>query len=366
MQHGGGTMIDINEVSTRDGFQMESRFIETDDKVDLIDRLSTLGYAKIEVTSFTSPKAIPMLRDAAEVMQRIRREPGVVYTALVPNVRGGERALECRTDEFNLVMSASETHNLSNLRMTREQSFAQLADVVALARDAAVPVNISLSCVFGCPMEGEVDTAVVSTWVERFAALGVAGVTLCDTTGMAYPTQVHAICATAIGRHPGLAVTAHFHNTRAMGLANTLAALEAGVRRFDMSLGGIGGCPYAPGASGNVATEDVVHMLDCMGYDCGIDIEGLIAASGRLAGLVGHELPAQVSRAGQRLTRHPPPADFDTVRERAYTRDRALRPGQAAAPSPGGTGEANGASDTGGAGSTAGTAGARSPGGAPT
>ena len=162
MQNGNGTRIAINEVSTRDGFQMEGRFIETDDKVALIDRLSTMGYAKIEVTSFTSPKAIPMLRDAAEVMQRIRRVPGVVYTALVPNVRGGERALECQTDEFNLVMSASETHNLSNLRMTREQSFAQLADVVALAHSAKVPVNVSLSCVFGCPMEGDVDPAVVS------------------------------------------------------------------------------------------------------------------------------------------------------------------------------------------------------------
>ena len=326
MQDGKGTKIAINEVSTRDGFQMESRFIETDDKVELIDRLSGLGYAKIEVTSFTSPKAIPMLRDAAEVMQRIHRAPGVIYTALVPNVRGGERALECRTDEFYLVMSASETHNLSNLRMTREQSFAQLADVVALAHAAGVPVNVSLTCVFGCPMEGEVAAAVVSQWVDRFADLGVAGVTLCDTTGMAYPTQVQAICATEIARHPGLAITAHFHNTRAMGLANTLAALDAGVRQFDMSLGGIGGCPYAPGASGNVATEDVVHMLACMGYDCGIDVDGLISASGRLAELVGHDLPAQVSRAGQRLTRHAPPADFEAVRERALARDRALRP----------------------------------------
>ena len=326
MRQGSGTRIWINEVSTRDGFQMESRFIETDDKVALIDLLSTLGYARIEVTSFTSPKAIPMLRDAAEVMQRIQRAPGVIYTALVPNVRGGERALECQTDEFNLVMSASETHNLSNLRMTREQSFAQLADVVTLARGAGVPVNISLSCVFGCPMEGEVEVDVVSAWVDRFAALGVAGVTLCDTTGMAYPTQVQQICARERERHPALTLTAHFHNTRGMGLANTLAALEAGIQHFDMSLGGIGGCPYAPGASGNVATEDVVHMLTCMGYDCGIAVDALIAASTRLAALLGHDLPAQVSRAGQRLSRHEPPADFVTIRDRALARDAALRP----------------------------------------
>ncbi len=336
MQQGNGTRIRINEVSTRDGFQMEQAFIETGDKIALIDRLSTFGYAKIEVTSFTSPKAIPLLRDAAEVMQGIRRVPGVIYTALVPNVRGGERALECRTDEFNLVMSASETHNLSNLRMTREQSFAQLADVVRFAQAAGVPVNVSLSCVFGCPMEGEVPPQTVSGWIDRFADLGVDGVTLCDTTGMAYPTQVQAICDHEIRRHPRLVVTCHVHNTRAMGLANNIAAIEAGVRQFDMSLGGIGGCPYAPGASGNVATEDVVHMLTCMGYDCGIDLSALLAASSELSRLIGHDLPAQVSRAGARLTRHSPPADFDDIRQRALGRDRALRPGAPGSPgSPG-------------------------------
>ncbi|MEO6747828.1 MAG: hydroxymethylglutaryl-CoA lyase, partial [Caldimonas sp.] len=211
---------------------MEGRFIPTDDKVALIDRLSGLGYAKIEVTSFTSPKAIPALADGEAVMQRIRREPGVVYTALIPNRRGAERALEARVDEFNLVMSCSETHNLTNLRMTREQSFAQLAEVIAVAKAAAVPVNVSLSCVFGCPMEGEVPVETVLGWIDRFAALEVQGITLCDTTGMAYPTQVQALCAEAIARQPALQFTAHFHNTRAMGAVNTIAAIEAGIRRF--------------------------------------------------------------------------------------------------------------------------------------
>jgi len=320
MKAGNGKRLFINEVATRDGFQMESRFIPTDDKIALVDRLGTLGYAKIEVTSFTSAKAIPALRDGEEVMQRIVRRPGVVYTALVPNLRGAERALESRIGEFNIVMSVSETHNLSNLRMTREQSFAQLAEVIALASRAGVPVNVSLSCVFGCPMEGEVPLGAVLEWIDRFAALQVQGVTLCDTTGMAFPTQVQAVCEAAMARHPGLQWTAHFHNTRGMGLANTVAAVEAGIERLDMSLGGIGGCPYAPGATGNVATEDVVHMLQCMGYDTGMDLDGLIDAASELEALVQHELPSQVSRAGHRLTRHAPPADFNDIAARAHAR----------------------------------------------
>lgn len=320
MKAGNGKRLFVNEVATRDGFQMEARFIPTDDKIALVDRLGTLGYAKIEVTSFTSAKAIPALRDGEEVMQRIGRQPGVVYTALVPNLRGAERALESRIGEFNIVMSVSETHNLGNLRMTREQSFAQLAEVIALARQAGVPVNVSLSCVFGCPMEGEVPLAGVLEWIGRFAALQVRGITLCDTTGMAFPTQVQVLCEAVMARHPGLQWTAHFHNTRGMGLANTVAAVEAGIERLDMSLGGIGGCPYAPGATGNVATEDVVHMLQCMGYDTGMDLNGLIEAASELEALVQHDLPSQVSRAGHRLTRHAPPADFNDIAARAHAR----------------------------------------------
>ncbi|BEP94821.1 hydroxymethylglutaryl-CoA lyase [Acidovorax sp. A79] len=323
MFEGRAIKLKINEVGPRDGLQNEAAFVETDDKVRLVDHLSGLGYSKIEVTSFTSPTAIPALRDAEAVMHRIRREPGVVYTALIPNVRGGERALECRVDEFNLVMSASETHNLANLRMTRPQSLRQLGDVAAVALSAKVPVNISLSCVFGCPMEGEVPQATVLDLVGQFVGLGATGVTLCDTTGMAYPTQVHGICESVAKAYPQLNITGHFHNTRGMGLVNTLAAVEAGIRQFDMSLGGIGGCPYAPGASGNVATEDVVHMLQWMGYDTGVDVPGLIQAAHELERLIGHELPAQVSRAGERLKRHEPPAGFDEIRERAIARNTA-------------------------------------------
>ena len=317
---GGGRRIHIQEVGTRDGLQMEAQFVPTEDKIALVDQLSATGVAKIEVTSFTSSKAIPALRDAEIVMREIRRAPGVVYTALVPNVRGAERAIESRTDELNLVMSASATHNLANLRMTREQSFDALAQVVRTAQQAGVPVNVSLSCVFGCPMEGDVDEAETAAWAQRFVDLGAQGLTLCDTTGMAFPTQVARVTRAARERWPGTELTLHFHNTRGMGLANVLAAIDAGADRFDASLGGLGGCPYAPGASGNVCTEEIVHALALMGYDTGVDLEALLSASRLLPVLIGHDTPSQLLKAGCRLDLHPAPADFEAVRERVLAR----------------------------------------------
>ena len=317
---GAGRRIHMQEVGTRDGLQMEQAFVPTEEKIALVNALSNAGLSKIEVTSFTSPTAIPALRDAEIVMREITRLPGTVYTALVPTLRGAERAIEARTDELNLVMSASETHNISNLRMTREQSFASLAQVVATAQAAQVAVNVSLSCVFGCPMEGNVHASAVFDWVQRFADLGVRGITLCDTTGMAYPTQVHQLTTAARARWPGMDFTLHFHNTRGMGLANVLAAIDAGADRFDASLGGLGGCPYAPGASGNVCSEEIVHALQLMGYDTGVDLTRLVAAAQRLPALIGHDIPSQIAKAGQRLTLHPVPADFEAIRERALAR----------------------------------------------
>lgn len=318
--NGAGRRIYMQEVGTRDGLQMEQAFVPTEDKIALVNALSAAGLAKIEVTSFTSPTAIPALRDAEIVMREIERRPGVVYTALVPNMRGAERAIESKTDELNLVMSASETHNLANLRMTRAQSFASLAQVVGMAQAAQVEVNVSLSCVFGCPMEGDVAEAEVFGLVQRFADLGVGGITLCDTTGMAYPSQVAHTTAAARARWPGMDFTLHFHNTRGMGLANVLAAIDAGADRFDASLGGLGGCPYAPGASGNVCSEEIVHALQLMGFDTGVDLPALIAAAERLPGLIGHDIPSQIVKAGQRLHLHPVPADFEAVRTRALAR----------------------------------------------
>ena len=312
----------MQEVATRDGFQNEKTFIDTQDKIALIDELSLCGYARIEVTSFTSPKAIPALRDAEAVMAGIRRQPGVEYTVLVPNVRGAERALGCGIDEANLVMSVSEPHNRSNLRMTREQSFAQLTDVIDVIGQGPVAVNVSLSTVFGCPMQGEVTADEVLGWVDRFAERGVRGVTLCDTTGMAYPSQVQALSRQVRERFPHLQLTLHFHNTRGMALANTLGALEAGIDRFDASLGGLGGCPYAPGASGNVCMEDLVHMLDLMGYQTGIDLDRVLAASARLPGLIGHQTPSQILKAGRRLDLHPIPEHVQTLSKQVANAER--------------------------------------------
>jgi hydroxymethylglutaryl-CoA lyase len=319
--NGAGRRIHMQEVGTRDGLQAECAFVPTEEKIALVNALSRAGLSKIEVTAFVSPKAVPVLADAFEVMRGIERVPGVVYSALVPNVRGAERAIAAGTDELNLVMSASETHNLANLRMTRAQSFDALAEVAGLARASGVAVNVSLSCSFGCPMEGEVPVETVFDWCDRFVGeLGARGVTLCDTTGMAYPNQVDAITRGFRERWPDTELTLHFHNTRGMGLANVLAAIDAGADRFDASLGGIGGCPYAPGATGNVCSEEVVHALELMGYATGVDLAKLLESARRLQGLVGHEVPSQIVKAGRRSDLHRPPADFEATRERALAR----------------------------------------------
>ena len=320
--NGGGRRIYMQEVGTRDGLQVEETFVPTADKIALVNTLSLAGMAKIEVTAFVSPKAIPALRDAEVVMRDIERHPGVVYSALVPNVRGAERAIEARADELNLVMSASESHNLANLRMTRDQSFVALSRVNAIARRDRVAVNVSLSCSFGCPMEGDVPESTVLEWCARFVEeLGARGITLCDTTGMAYPGQVAALTRAFRARWPGTELTLHFHNTRGMGLSNVLAGIDAGADRFDASLGGIGGCPYAPGATGNVCSEEIVHALELMNYDTGVELSQLIKVSKRLPALIGHDIPSQIVKAGRRLDLHAAPADFDAIRQRALARE---------------------------------------------
>ncbi len=235
-------------------------------------------------------------------------EEPLTASALVPNVRGAERAAACDVDEVNLVMSVSETHNRANMRMTREQSFSQLSEIIRMLRGTRTRVNVSLSTAFGCPMEGDIDETFMFDLMDRFATQGVASLTLCDTTGMAYPSQVGSIAARARQRFGGLELVMHFHNTRGMALANTLASLDAGIERFDASLGGLGGCPYAPGASGNACTEELVHMLDLMGYDTGISMEGILSAGALLPGLVDHETPSQIQKAGLRSKRHPAPS----------------------------------------------------------
>jgi hydroxymethylglutaryl-CoA lyase len=306
MKNGQGKRLIIQESAPRDGFQMEPIFVPTELKVELINALSRTGLAKIEVTSFTSPKAIPALADAEQVMSGIVRSAGVEYCALVPNVHGAERALACRVDELTLVVSASESHNYANVCMTCDASLGQFSKIIAYVGNQA-HINASLSTAFGCPFEGEIPTARVTRLVASLVDMGISRVALCDTTGMANPTQVMDLCELLLARWPTVQFAAHFHNTRGMGLANVLAALAVGIERFDASLGGLGGCPFAPGASGNICTEDLVHMLESMGYSTGIDLDALLACASTIPQLVGHGVPGQVLRAGPSTRRFPMP-----------------------------------------------------------
>ena len=303
------TRIYIHEVAVRDGFQIERDFVPTETKIALIDELSQTGLAKIEVTSFVSPKAIPNLRDAEEVVRGIRHLPGVVYTVLVPNLRGVERALQCDVDEINLFVSASETHNRANVNRTIAQSFEGFAEIVQAIRGTKLKVNGSLSTSFGCPFEGDIAAEKVLDLSARCFDLGFDGVTIADTTGMANPRQVRELSGAMMQRFPGADITLHFHNTRGMGLANVLAGLEAGIVRYDASMAGLGGCPFAPGATGNICTEDLVHMLKEMGYDTGVDLDKLLAIARKIPAVVGHDVPGQVLKAGKSSDLHPiPPA----------------------------------------------------------
>jgi hydroxymethylglutaryl-CoA lyase len=297
----------LQEVAVRDGFQIEPAFVATEDKIALIDDLSTTGLAKIEITSFVSPKAIPNLRDAQEVALGITRVPGVTYVALVPNQRGAERALECGLDEINLVLSASATHNLANMRMTPAQSLAGFRSIMEMARGTGLKINGTIATAFGCPFEGPLASADIVALGHAFRELGMHSVTLADTTGMADPRQVAALTAMFLDTFPGMPLTLHFHNTRGMGLANVMAAIDAGAVRFDGALGGLGGCPFAPGATGNVCTEDVAHMLDSCGIATGVDLDALLRIARGLPELLGHEVPGQLIKAGRRSERYQPP-----------------------------------------------------------
>jgi len=302
----------VNDVAVRDGFQIEKSFVPTATKVELVNQLSRTGLHRIEVTSFVSPRAVPALADGNEVLAGIDRVPGVVYVALVPNLRGVQNAAGAprRPDELNAVVSASETHNRANINRTHEQSVAELPAMVRAAHAAGMKITMSLSTTFGCPFEGHVHEDVVLDFVGRFVGEGFDGISLADTTGMANPRQVRELVARVLDRFPppnDAFYTLHFHNTRGMGLANVAAGLAAGVRSFDGSVSGLGGCPFAPGATGNVCTEDMVNMLEDMGYDTRVDLAKLLAVARRIPAIVGHDVPGQVMKAGQTLELHDPP-----------------------------------------------------------
>jgi len=285
--------VSIREVAPRDGLQNEEP-IPTDAKVRLIDALSGTGVQRIEAVSFVHPKAIPQMADADEVWARAWHNPGIRYSALIPNSRGAERAIKAGFREIEVVVSASDTHNRRNLNRSTDESLADIAALIPLVHAAGATLEVIVATSFGCPFEGDIDPDRVASIVERVRAGGADRIAFGDTTGMATPRRVRDLLSAV---RPDLL---HFHNTRGTGLANVLTALDLGVTEFDASVGGIGGCPYAPGASGNIATEEVVHMLEDMGIATGIDLESLIEVAELAEKLLGRTLPSGVLRAGPR------------------------------------------------------------------
>jgi len=289
----------VVEVGPRDGLQNLSAPVPTAAKIALIDRLSPLGFDRIEAVAFVSPRAVPQMADAAAVMAGIRRHPAARYVALVPNRMGTARSLNAGVDLLNFVCSATESFNQANLNQSIDASLAALAESMPLAQAAGVPMRLTLSTSFGCPYEGYVDPARVLDIARRAADLGCDEICLGDTTGMANPRQVYHLFERLIATLPDVTPAVHLHNTRGSGAANLIAALQAGVTVFDSSLGGLGGCPYAPGATGNVASEDMVHMLHEMDVETGVDLHGLIKVARDFERTLGQTLPGQVMRAGE-------------------------------------------------------------------
>ena len=274
--------VSIIEVGPRDGLQNEKQHLPTDAKIELVRRLSAAGLKEIEVTSFTHPKWIPNLADAEDVVRGTADLPITAF-ALIPNRRGLDRALSCGTAGATFVLSASDAHNEANLNRPTAASLDELLQLDDDARQAGMITRISISVAFGCPFSGPVAPDHLAGIVGRFAEAGATRIGLCDTIGIAHPAQVHAVSAMMLQRFPGIDFELHLHDTRGQALANTLAGLQAGITAFDSAVGGLGGCPYAPGATGNVATEDVVAMLTAMGIATGVDETALLGAAAHLA-----------------------------------------------------------------------------------
>jgi hydroxymethylglutaryl-CoA lyase len=291
--------ISLREVGPRDGLQNEAP-VSTAAKVALIDRLSRTGVGRIEAVSFVHPKAIPQMADADEVWSTVERRDDVRYSALVPNLRGAQRALAAGFKEIEVVVSASDTHNRKNVNRTTEESLDDIAALLALAHEQGATCQVIVATAFGCPYEGDVPVERVLKVAGRALADGADTISYGDTTGMATPGRVTSLVGETRSAFPDASLNLHFHNTRGAGLANVLAALQLGVRDFDASVGGLGGCPYAPGATGNVASEELIHMVEDMGISTGVDLEAMIDAAAEAERIVGRTLPSGVLRAGPR------------------------------------------------------------------
>ena len=293
--------VTVIEVGTRDGLQIEPELVPTARKIEIVEAILASGINEIEVTSFVSPKAVPQLADAAEVLAGIRKRPDTYLMALVPNVKAADRAADTPLDGGVLLVSASETHNRKNLNRDIAQSLSGMDATADRLRGAGKDVLGAIAVAFGCPFEGNVPVERVVSIAKAYADLGVDHVTLGDTTGMATPSNVRALVRALKDALPQVEVVLHLHNTRGVGLANVLVGLDEGVRRFDACIGGLGGCPFAPGATGNICTEDLVYLLEESGFATGVDLAALIAVAHRVEALPGRVLPGQVMKAGPRL-----------------------------------------------------------------
>ena len=297
--------VHIEEDGPRDGFQAVKAFIPTETKIKFIDMLSETGLPEVQATSFISPKAIPQMQDAEEVMAKIKRQPGVTYVAITPNLRGAERAIAAKVGKLGVFCSASETHNLSNVRMTIAESLKGFEPIFRMAKDAGLRIRGGQPTAFGCPFEGDVPESRVLQTARAYVDMGADDIGLGDTTGMATPLMVQSLYTLLRDKLPKhVNIEMHFHNTRGAGLANVLASMDVGATSFSSCVGGLGGCPFAPGATGNICTEDLVHMLHHMGIDTGVDLDKLIACAKFIEKELGFKLDGQVMRSGKNEELH--------------------------------------------------------------
>jgi hydroxymethylglutaryl-CoA lyase len=295
--------VSVYEVSPRDGLQNESKVVSIEDKKELVLALTRAGLRQIEVTSFVSPRWVPQLADAAELVAALPQAPGVIYSALCPNATGLERARAVGLKEVAIFLSASETHNQKNTNKSIERSLQVFEELIPVARDAGMRVRAYVSTVWGCPYEGPVDPKRALAITRDLVRWGVYQVSLGDTIGVGTPLETQRICELFLAEFAPEQLALHFHDTRGTALSNVLVGLMTGIRTFDASVGGLGGCPYAPGAAGNLATEDLVYMLHGMGLETGVDLEALIAAGQVAERVVGRKLPGKVHQAGMFRTR---------------------------------------------------------------
>ena len=293
--------IKICEVGPRDGLQNEKRILTTEEKLVLIEGVVQAGFSVIEVGSFMSPKAVPQMANTDEVFQNLKRKEGVEYRALVANLKGVERAAACGCKKVKLNVSASKAHNLANLNRTPAETVEGFYGCMDAARSVGIEVSGSISMAFGSPWDREIPLSDVKEIVDAYLAVGVTEISLSDASGQAYPTQVYQICTDMAKSYPQVAWWLHFHNTRGLGIANIMAGMQAGFTRYDSAFAGVGGCPFVPGAAGNVATEDVVHMCDEIGIKTGVDLDQAMKVSRQLVQLLNHGTDSYLLRAGKSI-----------------------------------------------------------------